>query len=374
MEQFNQNQEITFAEQIENYLPTPMDIDRKRGNKFSLRSIIFASLCSLLAGVLIALSIVPNSLRSPLSDSLTDKLLLIDSYIDAYYIDADNADKQLLSDTAAWGYVYGLGDTYSTYYDAQSYTEMVYSNAGESHGIGITAVYHGGVYIVRVTANSPAANAGFKSGDVIVAVDGTEVTEENYSQTMDAIRGEKGTKVKLDYMRDGNRYSVEVVRDEYTVESAYARMIGNVGFITVTSFTGATPEQFKDALSWVQTKGATALIIDLRGNYGGLVDEANQVLDMLLPKGEIGYAIYKSGEKKVLGKSDENCVDMPIRVLTDDDTASSAEYFASALRDSADALLIGEKTFGKGIMQTTFPLFFRSMLKNHLSPKSMPPL
>ena len=363
MEEFNPVSEPSFEEQLENYLPTQVDISQKKCGGFRLRTVIISSVCCLLAGALIALLIVPNALRSPISDNITDKLLLIDSYIDAYYIDGDKADKELLGDMAAWGYVYGLGDAYSAYYDAQSYTDAVYSNSGGSHGIGITAVYYGGIYVVRVTPNSPAQNAGLKSGDVITAVDGEKVTEENYAQMIVAVRGDKDTKVKLEVTSGDQSKSVEVTRGEYTAESVYSRMIGSTGYIALTSFTSATPDQFKDALAWVQGEGAKALILDVRGNNGGLVNEVNEVLDMLLPKGEIGYAVYKSGAKKVLGKSDKNCVDLPMRVLTDGETASSAEYFASALRDSADAVLVGEKPFGKGIMQSTFPLGDGSAVK-----------
>lgn len=363
MENFESSQQPTFAEQLEEYLPTQADIMRKKSGTFRLRTLIISSVCCLLAGVLIALAVVPNALRNPLSKDVTDKLLLIDSFIDAYYIDADKADKQILADTAAWGYVAGLGDIYSTYYDAKSYADAIYSNSGGSYGIGISAVYYGGIYIVSVTNNSPAQMAGLKAKDVITAVDGQKVTEEKYPQLIDAIRGDKDTKVKLTVLRDGKESEIEVIRGEYTVESVRSRMIGTTGVIVITAFNKATPEQFKDALQWVQSKGAKALILDVRGNGGGLVNETNQVLDLLLPKCEIGYAIYKSGNKVVLGKSDKKCVDLPMCVLVDDQTASSAEYFASALRDSGKATLVGEKTFGKGIMQNTFSLGDGSAIK-----------
>ena len=356
-------QEQSFEQQLEEYLPTQADIMRKKSGGFKLSTLIISSVCCLLAGALIVLAVVPNALRNPLSKNISDKLLLIDSYIDSFYIDADKTDKDLLGDMAAWGYVYGLGDAYSTYYDAQSYTDALYTNSGGNHGIGITAVYYGGIYIVSVTPNSPAENAGLKAKDVITAVDGNEVTEDNYTQMIDAVRGEKNTKVKLTILREGKEKVFEVERDEYTTFSVTSRMIGTTGVLAINTFNSATPDQFKDALEWVQSKGAKALILDVRGNGGGLVDEVNQVLDMLLPKGEIGYAVYKSGKKVTLGKSDKKCVDLPMRVLTDGSTASSAEYFASALRDSAKALLIGEKTFGKGIMQSTFSLGDGSAVK-----------
>ncbi len=336
---------------------------KKPRRTVSLSSFIVWCVCFLLIGAILALAIVPNALRSPVSKQTADKLALIQSYIDAYYIDGDKVDEEQLKDAAAWGYVSGLGDIYSTYYDAKSYSDALYSNAGGSHGIGITAVYYGGIYIVRVTPNSPAEAAGIKAKDVITSVNGKRVTEENYLESIDAIRGDKGTKVKLSVTRKDKNLEFEITRGDYTAESVYSRMIGSVGFITITSFTQATPEQFNDALEWVLSKNATALVFDLRNNSGGLVEETNQVLDKLLPKGEIGYALYKDGHKRTLGTSDKDCVDLPMAVLTNGQTASSAEYFASALRDSANAILVGEKTYGKGIMQTTFSLGDGSAIK-----------
>lgn len=360
MDDFNLNQPIEIPTAEESI---PEDTPQKAVKTCRLRTVIISSVCCLLAGAILALMIVPNALRSPVSKQTADKLTLIQSYIDAYYIDADKVDDQTLSDAAAWGYVGGLGDIYSTYYDAQSYTDALYSNSGGSHGIGITAVYYEGIYIVRVTPNSPAQNVGLKKGDVITAVEGEKVTEENYAEMINAIRGEKGTEVRLEITRPGEISEAVITRDDYTVESVYSRMVGGVGIITITGFTKASTQQFEDALEWVQSEGATALVFDLRNNGGGLVDDANKMLDMLLPEGEIGYAMYKGGKKQVLGKSDKNCVDLPMAVIVNGQTASSAEYFASALRDSADALLIGENTFGKGIMQSTFPLGDGSAIK-----------
>ncbi len=352
-----QNEETTEIEAIDEE-----PIKRKEPVKIPLSTFIMGCAACLIIGSVLARTFFPISSNSPLAD----KINLIDKLISENYIDADKMDKDKMNDTALWGYVAGLEDPYAAYFDGKSYTELQYSNAGGTHGIGITAVYYdegGGIYITRVNPNSPAKNAGLLATDIITAVDGKAVTRESFSQDMDGIRGEKGTKVKLTIKRKNKSLDIEVTRDEFTVEAVYSRMIGDIGYIYIDTFNKITEVQFNENLEWVLSQKAKGIIFDLRGNTGGLVDVTNNMLNPLLGEGEIGYALYQKGERKRLGWSDKKSVDLPFAVLTDKNTASSAEYFASALRDSAKAKLIGTTTYGKAIMQTTYALGDGSALR-----------
>lgn len=332
----------------------------RHGRTFRLRTLIISCVSCALAGALLVLIFVPNSLRLWVrGNTALDKLSALDAIIKKNYIYADQIDDEQLADTLAWGYVYGLGDKYSAYYDAEQYTALKYSNAGQTYGIGVTVVLYeerGGIYVVSVTNGSPAEAAGMQKGDLITAVEGTAVTAENYSQLVADIHGELGTAVKLTLLRGGETIDMSVMRGEYISNSVTGEMLGETGYIEISTFNETTATQFNDVLDSQIAQGAKSLIIDLRGNTGGLVSAASSVLDRLLPECDLAYAVYNDGSRQVLATSDSDCVDLPIAVLTDGNSASSSEYVASALRDIAGAKLVGSTTYGKGIMQSTYPL------------------
>ena len=324
-----------------------------------LRSLL-GCVALMLFGALIALMIVPNSLSLHLkNDSVYAKLSALESVVRSYYVDAEELDDRTLSDMMAAGYIFGLGDQYSAYLGEETYSSILYSNQGGSSGVGVTVVYDpdaGAMRVIRVSQDSPAGKADLRRHDWITAVDGVAVTQENYSESVENIRGDNGTDVTLTVRRENTTFDVTVTRSDYTSESVFSRMIGTVCYIEITDFNAATVEQFRTALDDAIAAGATGLIFDLRDNTGGLVDATSQMLDMLLPEGEIAYAVYNGGKRVSLAKSDADEIDLPMVVLTNGATASASEYFTSALRDFGKAVVIGEKTFGKGIMQSTIPL------------------
>ncbi len=315
----------------------------------------------MLSGMLLALLLVPNALRVRIfGSSAVDKLSAIEMLVEENYIYLDEIDEQQMNDMLATGYIYGLGDKYSAYYPAEQYTEVMQSNAGQSYGIGISCVLYeeaGGMYVVNVTIGSPADAAGVKKGDIITHVDDAAVTAENFNQLVDAIRGDLGTPVNLSVTRaDGTQTVLSPIRGEFTATSAWGEMLGSIGYIKISAFNEATVLQFNDTLDSLIENGAEGLVIDLRGNSGGLVNSATDMLDVLLPECDLGYAVYNDGKRKALARSDKSCVDLPISVIVDNDSASSSELFAAAMRDKGGAKLVGNTTFGKGIMQSTFAL------------------
>ncbi len=344
------------VEQAELHASNRLNIQRGIG----VKTAILCCVACFLVGAIVALSVVPNPYNLWIgNDNLYSKLYAVESVVNNNFKYIDDVEQSKLSDMLAWGYVYGLGDPYSAYYDAEQFDSLKSTYAGQSYGIGISGVWYDGgdgIYIARVTPKSPAEAAGLKKGDIISHVDGDKVTAENYSEMMDAIRGNIGTAVKLRVKRDTQTLELSAVRGEFATESVYGEMLGTVGYINITTFNESTAPQFNNILDSHIEKGAIALVIDVRDNTGGLVDSACDVLDRLLGECDLGYAVYQDGSKKVLGRSDKKCVDMPISVIMNGRSASSSELFAAALRDKGNAKLVGEKSFGKGIMQSTYPL------------------
>ena len=243
---------------------------------------------------------------------------------------------------------------------AQGYTENQDQTAGVYTGIGITVTQseHNEISVVEVAEDGPADKAGIVPNDCIVMVDDLRVSDD-YNAASSAIAGEAGTYVKLQIRGAGSDVlrTISVKRaviDEKTV--TYKMLENHIGYIRITKFRSVSVSQFENALSDLQGKGAVGFIFDVRNNGGGLLSALEQMADPLLPEGEIAYATYKDGHRDVILKSDAKMLDMPYVILVNENTASASELFACALRDYAGAVLVGEKTFGKGIMQTTFPL------------------
>lgn len=270
-------------------------------------------------------------------------------------IDEEAVQNGLLS-----GYVSALGDKYSTFLCAEDYSDNQTQIAGMYTGIGVTVTKseHSEILVMEVIENGPAAQAGIEAGDTIVFVEDYDVTKD-YDTAVNSILGEAGTYVNLKIRKHDSdtikTISVERrVIDEITV--SYRMMENNIGYIRIEKFRTVSAEQFKKALDTLQQEGAQAILFDVRQNGGGLLSALEAMLDPILPEGEIAYAFYKNGDKDVILKSDAEMLTMPYAVLVDQYTASAAELFACAMRDYADAFLVGVTTFGKGIMQTTVPL------------------
>lgn len=328
--------------------------------KGQIVSTVIRSVALVLAGAVAALLFVPNTLNQGLTGNKTQaKLAAVIDLVNREYVDAGELDEEVLADMAAYGYIYALGDPYSAYITKDEYEEIISANEGVSYGIGITVFYNeesGGMKVVRVSVASPADKAGIKEGDIITAVENKAVTKENYAESVGNIRGEDGTDVLLTVLSGKEEKKLAVTRGEFVSTSVYSHMIGDVAYIEILTFNTATVAQFKEAVNNAVAHGATALVFDLRNNTGGLIGAANDMLDMLLPKGEIGYAVYNGNNRVSLASSDKKEIDLPMAVLTNGETASASEYFASALRDYNKAILVGAQTFGKGVMQSTVGL------------------
>lgn len=283
------------------------------------------------------------------------KIEEIDNFVRANYINP--IDEAALQNSISGGYIAGIGDKYSSYYSSEAYQTEKLSNDGFILGIGIDVSPDEGGYIkiVNIRENSPAVEIGLQVGDIIVAVDDQDILGVGYNDGVQLLHGSEGTTVKVTVRRSGSDTQYSLVRRKIEKVSVTGKVLeDHVSYIKISTFDQKTPEQFKTMLDTHIASGATELVIDVRNNGGGLLSSVSEVLNNLLPAGDIVTATYKDGTTKVIIKTDgENQVNLPIAVLINSKTASSSELLACSLRDFANAKLVGTTSYGKGVMQTT---------------------
>ena len=290
------------------------------------------------------------------------KLQNIDRLIEEKYLYSDKIDQNALKEGMIKGYIQGLGDPYSAYYDKKEFKELTESTEGTFYGIGAqfnTATNEGFLTVVNVYEGSPAKKAGIRAGDVLTKVDGKDVGGMSAESVVSRIKGKNGSKVKLTFTRNKkNTYTVDVKREKIEVPTvAYRMQRDNIGYIQITEFTGETATQFNDAFVKLEKQGMVGLVIDLRNNPGGRVDTTGKILDKLLGKGPLVKVKDKNGKEEVLIDSDEKHKwNKPIVVLINGYSASASELFAGAMQDYEAATIIGTKSYGKGVVQQIFSI------------------
>lgn len=290
-----------------------------------------------------------------LSDSShVQKIEYLEKMIDQEYLgEVDNAE---MAEGIYAGLVYGLGDVYSRYYTADEYAQETASTDGAYAGIGVSIQKNknGGVQIAECYEGGPGAEAGLQTGDVITAINDTDVTDMELSDVVSLIRENKDNTIVLTVFRENEEKSREISVDVTDVElpSVFGEMLDKkTGYIQITQFTGVTPQQYKDMFAELKDKGMERLVIDLRDNPGGLLTSVCDILREILPEGLIVYTEDKYGNRE-----EENCdgkhqLDMPLAVLVNENSASASEIFAGAVQDHEVGTIVGTTTYGKGVVQ-----------------------
>ena len=254
------------------------------------------------------------------------------------------------------GVVAGLNDPYSEYLTKEEYNSLTETTSGKFYGIGVFISNQNDEFITVISPikDSPADIAGLKAGDKIIKVDDKEYNASQTSEAMKAMRGEKGTEVKITILRPstGKTKDYNIVRDEIKEETIISSNLNGIGYIGITQFSEDTSKDFKREIEKLQKENINSIIVDLRGNPGGIVDTAAEVADILLPEGMIVYAKDKNKNTVFEFKSDKNFVDLPLVVLINQGSASASEILAGAIRDYNRGTIIGKKSFGKGIVQS----------------------
>ena len=292
------------------------------------------------------------------SGDLSQKINQIDSYIEEGYI--NKVDQNKLNDMALKGYVGGLGDPYSQYFSQEEMEALSADLQGTYKGIGMEVVQNENnqIEVVNVFKGGPAEKSGMLAGDKIIEVNNVKVDGESMTLATNIIKGidkrGKSDKLSIKVLRGDKEVVLTAVREEVIVQSVSGKMLkGNIGYLQISSFVEETGTQFKEEAGKLIDKGAKSLVIDLRNNGGGLLEAVVEVADYLLPEGTILTVKGKSGKPQVY-TSDERSVDLPICVLTNGNSASASEVLAGALKDHKRATLVGEKTYGKGVVQTLY--------------------
>ena len=327
-------------------------------------------------GVALALIVVLNLAWKPIcraipwhvlpfeiSMSKDAKVDMIQSYLDKYYV--EDIDQGKLEDTLFAGMLAGVGDKYTYYMPKENLRQYLTNTNGNFDGVGIEiyTTQDGEVVISSVMPGQPAETAGLQAGDVIIGVDGEDMKGKLLSDVAAKIHGEKGTAVTIRVQRGDEEKEFTMERATVEVESVSSRMMENkIGYISISGFKENTYSQFKEALTALQKDGMKGLILDLRDNPGGLVRSVYEIGDELLPEGTIMSIKDKNGQSKEY-KSDASAADFPMAVLCNGNSASASEILIAALKDYNRAAIIGEKTYGKGIIQSHFDLSWGGYLK-----------
>ena len=302
-------------------------------------------------------------------DYIESKLTLIDQVIDKHYLYEDEIDEEKLEEMIYLGYVAGLEESYTTYYTAEEFAEVMESSSGIYSGIGAYVSQNmntGIITIVNPFEGAPAADAGVKKDDILFAVEGEEVTGMDLNMVVAKLKGEEGTRVNVTMYRpsEDEYIDFEIVRAVVNVPTVTHKMLDNhIGYIQLTEFDEVTVDLFNFAVEEFTAMGRESLIFDLRDNGGGLMSSVCSILETVLPKGLLVYTEDKNGEREEEWAKNPDCIEVPMVVLVNGNTASASEIFAGALKDYDKAEIIGTTTFGKGIVQTIIPLKDGSAMK-----------
>ena len=251
-----------------------------------------------------------------------------------------------------------LNEPYTRFMPKKDFEDLTTSITSKIYGIGVNIYSNAGkIEIFNVMPATPADFAQLKQGDIITAVNGKDINGMNVSDVAAIVRGPENSVVELTILRNNKKLTKKIKRKEIKIKSVKSSVLDNhIGYIQILSFmSGTTPNEFLEALE--NTKNTDSLILDLRGNTGGLLDNAVFIADMFINNGTIVDIIYRNGYKKSIKAQDEHLgMQKPVVVLVNGASASASEILSGALKDSHKATLVGRKTFGKGLVQKVVPL------------------
>jgi carboxyl-terminal processing protease len=268
------------------------------------------------------------------------------------YVDKDKIDVSLLSQAAIEGMVAALNDPYTVYMDAATYQLDMSESAGEYSGIGaVIGIQDGQLTVIALYDGSPAAAAGIRTGDVILEIDGVTTSGMDFNEVGIKVRGDVGTSLSLLILHQGETEPVEVmvVREQIKVPSVGFEMRGDIAYISIDQFTERTNDELTPVLEAIAAEGATGIVLDLRGNPGGLLDSVVLVASRFFEQGEVLSVRDSDGNVEVYAVTPQELVtDLPMVVLVDGYSASGSEVVTGALQDYGRAVIAGTTTYGKG--------------------------
>lgn len=351
----------------------PQLLPKPRRNKFKA-GVITGVFATLLAGIVLfvffttitgtVISVQPGgSAENPasvLSGKVLSKINELIGYINLYFY--EDVEDERLANGIYSGLLSSLDDRYTDYYTEQEYADLQIAATQNYCGIGAGLSQDRESMVVtvsRVYEGTPAEEAGLKKDDVLVMVEDIESTSMELSDLVTHIRGEEGTAVHLQVLREGEADYLEfdVRRENIDLPTVEYKLLGDrIGYIHILEFGAPTIKQFDAAVKALEGQGMQALLLDVRDNPGGMINAVNGVLDAMLPEGTMVYTQDKYGQRQTYSSDEEHQMHYPTAVLINGNSASASEILAGAIRDFEYGTLIGTKTFGKGVVQSIIPL------------------
>ena len=350
---------------------------KKSKNKFSMsEAIVFMVIVFAFGMIIGGIIMYGKGSFYKSSNSLNEFIMSYNEIRDSYYKDVD--DEELL-EAGISGMVRYLGDPYSTYMNKDIASEFNEDVEGTYQGIGaeIKLTDDSKVSIGRIFDDSPAAKAGLKEEDILIQVDGKDVSGMSLSSIADIVKGEKGTKVKIKILRNKEEKEITITRDVVDSINVISEIIEKndkkIGYIYIAVFASNTAKQFKKELLDLEKKNIDSLIIDVRGNSGGYLTTVSEIISLFIKKGEPIYQLKTKDKTEIIYDETTDKRDYPIVVLADGASASASELLVGALKEVYDAKIIGTKTFGKGKVQKVTTLssgaIFKYTHQEWLTPK-----
>lgn len=277
-------------------------------------------------------------------------------------------NEQNLVDGAIKGYIDGLNDPYTEYMTKDEMQEFTTEVNGNFVGIGVyltNDIERNVVLIISPIKDTPAYRAGIKPGDVITKIDGVSYKGEQLTEASNKIKGREGTKVTLEILRDEKTLTLEIERQSVKINHVESEMLENkIGYIKFNTFDEGCSSEFEEQLEKLNSQNMKSLIIDIRDNGGGLVDEALDIADFIVEKGStLLITVDKNGKEEIEKSKNNPKVNVPVILLTNENSASASEILAGALKDNNKAKIVGKKTYGKGVIQELLTLTDGSGLK-----------
>lgn len=310
----------------------------------------------------------PLAISSSSSEStkLATKLEKYKEIINKYYL--GEVDENKLQEGAIKGYIEGVDDPYTEYISKEDMDSYLDDTMGNFVGIGIYMIKNtqsDRIQVLSTIKESPAEKAGIQAGDLIISVDGIEYKADDMTTASNNIKGEEGTSVTVEILRGAQNLKFDIKREKVKVNQVEGKVLSdNIGYIKFTSFDETTAEDFKAKYEELAKQNIKSLIIDLRNNGGGIVDQALEITDYMTDKDSVLLYEVDKNNKETVKKAKENAIiNMPIIILTNENTASASEILAGALKDLGKAKTVGTTTYGKGVIQQILKLNDGSGLK-----------
>lgn len=332
-----------------------------KDKKSFVKGALFGALAMLLIAGLVSCGLkLGDSSREAVTSETEEKIAELKKLIDENYL--HDVDEEELQEGIYKGYISGLDDPYSVYYDEEETKSFYETTEGEYDGIGAVLSQNmdtGIITLVQIYDDSPAMKAGLQDEDILYKVDKEEVTGEDLTEVVSHIKGEKGTTVDITVLRgeENEEVTVTVTRDTIQAQTVEYRMLeDNLGYIAVSEFDSVTYDQYQQALEDLQNQGMQGLIVDLRNNPGGNLSTVCDMLDLMLPEGLIVYTEDKDGNRQEMTSDDEHQFNLPMTVLMNGNSASASEIYAGAIQDYGLGKIVGTQSYGKGVVQQIFDL------------------